>query len=113
MGHGGMAGHMPSPEMIEKAKERYKSDPDSIPAPMRDMLKQMIEADEKAEKKDKTKDDEYKRSKTMQQGPIGSGRPSPQMLEAMKKKYKEDPSSVPEHMRAHLEKMIKEDEDKE
>jgi ABC-type multidrug transport system fused ATPase/permease subunit len=112
MGHGGMAGHMPSPEMIEKAKERYKSDPDSIPAPMRDMLKQMIEADEKAEKKDKTKDDEYKRSKTMQQGPIGSGRPSPQMLEAMKKKYKEDPSSVPEHMRAHLEKMIKEDEDK-
>jgi len=113
MGHGGMAGHMPSPEMIEKAKERYKSDPDSIPAPMRDMLKQMIEADEKAEKKDKTKDDEYKRSKTMQQGPLGSGRPSPQMLEALKKKYKEDPSSVPEHMLAHLKKMIKEDEDKE
>ena len=109
MGHGGMGGGMPSPEMIEKAKERYKSDPDSIPAPMREMLKQMVEADEKAEKKDKTKDDEHKRSKTMQQGPIGSGRPSPQMLEAMKEKYKEDPSSVPEHMREIFEKMIKEE----
>jgi ABC-type multidrug transport system fused ATPase/permease subunit len=112
MGHGGMGGGMPSPEMIEQAKERYKSDPDSIPAPMRDMLKQMIEADEMADKKDKPKDDEYSRSKTMQQGPIGSGRPSPQMIEDLKKRYKEDPSSVPEHMRAHLEKMIKEEEDK-
>ena len=111
MGHGGMG--QPSPEMIEKMKERYKSDPDSIPAPMREMLKQMIEADDMGDKKDKPKDDEYSRSKTQQQGPIGSGRPSPQMMKELMEKYKQDPSSVPEHMHAHFEKMIKEEEDKE
>jgi ATP-binding cassette subfamily B protein len=109
-GHGGMGGGMPSQEMIEEAKEKYKADPESIPAPFRDMLKQMIEAEEMADKKDKTKD-EIERSKTMQQGPIGSGRPSPQMLEMMKEKYKEDPSSVPEHMHAVFEKMIKEEDE--
>ncbi|MHA2158828.1 MAG: hypothetical protein ACXABE_08000, partial [Candidatus Thorarchaeota archaeon] len=117
MGHGGMEGGMggmrPSPEMIEKIKEQYKSDPDSIPAPMREMLKQMIEAEEMGDKKDKPKDDEYSRSKTQQQGPIGSGRPSPQMMKDLMEKYKQDPSSVPEHMHAHFEKMIKEEEDKE
>jgi 2-oxoglutarate dehydrogenase complex dehydrogenase (E1) component-like enzyme len=99
--------------MIEKIKEQYKSDPDSIPAPMREMLKQMIEAEEMGDKKDKPKDDEYSRSKTQQQGPIGSGRPSPQMMKDLMEKYKQDPSSVPEHMHAHFEKMIKEEEDKE
>jgi hypothetical protein len=71
----------------------------------------MIEADDMGDKKDKPKDDEYSRSKTQQQGPIGSGRPSPQMMEDLKKRYKEDPSSVPEHMRAHIQKMIEIDED--
>jgi len=106
---GGHAGMKPSPEMIEKIKERYKSDPDSIPPPIREMLKEMMDVDEMSEKSGKTKDDEFKRAKTMQQGPIGSGRPSPQMIEEMKKRYKEDPSSIPEHMRAHLEKLIKEE----
>ncbi|MFW9794731.1 MAG: ATP-binding cassette domain-containing protein, partial [Candidatus Thorarchaeota archaeon] len=113
MGHGGTGGMKPSPDMIEKIKEKYKSDPDSIPEPMREMLKQMIGANEMTDKKDKQKDDEYSRSKTQQQGPIGSGRPSPQMMEAMKEKYKEDPSSVPAHMHEIFEKMIREEEAEE
>jgi ABC-type multidrug transport system ATPase subunit len=114
-GHGGMpsGGMRASPEMIQKMKEQYKSDPDSIPPPMREMLKQMIEADEMSDKKEKPKDDELSRSKTIQQGPIGSGRPSPQMIEALKEKYKEDPSSIPEHMHAHIEKMIKEESEED
>ena len=71
------------------------------------------EADEMGDEKDKPKDDEYSRSKTQQQGPSGSGRPSPQMMKELMEKYKQDPSSVPEHMHAHFEKVIKEEEDKE
>ncbi|MFW9981061.1 MAG: ATP-binding cassette domain-containing protein [Candidatus Thorarchaeota archaeon] len=106
MGHGGMGDMKPSPEMIEMIKERFKSDPDSIPAPMREMLKQMFEDDDMADKKN----DEYLRSKTQQQGPIGSGRPSPQMMNELKEKYKKDPSSVPVHMHEIFERMIKEEE---
>lgn len=110
-GHGGLSdgGVRPSPEMIEKIKEQFKSNPDSIPPPMHEILKQMIEADEMSDKKSKPNDDELKRSKTIQQGPIGSGRPSPQMIEALKERYKKDPSSIPKHMHAHIEKMIKEE----
>ncbi|MFX1369369.1 MAG: ABC transporter ATP-binding protein [Promethearchaeota archaeon] len=109
--HGGMpVGELePTPEMIERIRERLKSDPDSIPPQMREMLREMIEADGEGDKKDKPKDDELARSGTMQQGPVGSGRPSPQMIKALKERYKEDPSSIPKHMHAHIEKMIKEE----
>jgi ABC-type multidrug transport system ATPase subunit len=104
----GMGGMKPTPEMIEKIRERFESDPDSIPGPMREMLQQMFEVDKVSDK-----EDDYKRSKTQQQGPIGSGRPSPQMMRELKEKYKEDPSSVPEHMHATVERMIEEEEKEE
>ncbi|MFW9869947.1 MAG: ABC transporter transmembrane domain-containing protein [Candidatus Thorarchaeota archaeon] len=106
MAHGAMGDMKPSPEMIEKIKERFKSDPDSIPAPMREMLKQMFEVDDMTDKKN----DEYGRSKTQQQGPLGSGRPTPQMMRELKEKYKKDPSSVPAHMHEIFERMIQEED---
>ncbi|MFW9769451.1 MAG: ABC transporter ATP-binding protein [Candidatus Thorarchaeota archaeon] len=105
MSHG-MSGMNHSPEMIERIRERYQNDPDSIPEPMREMLEQMFEADKMTDKKE----DEYSRSKTQQQGPLGSGRPSPQMMRELKEKYKEDPSSVPTHMHEIFERMIEEEE---
>jgi ATP-binding cassette subfamily B protein len=111
MGHGGMGGGMkPSPEMIEKIKEQYKADPDSIPAPMREMLKQMIEAEEMGDDKKK---ELGKRETTGHGGPIGSGRPTPEMIEKLKEQYKTDPDSLPPNVREMIARRIVEDEPSE
>jgi ABC-type multidrug transport system fused ATPase/permease subunit len=110
MGHGGMGGGMPSPEMIEQAKARYKSDPDSIPSPMREMLKQMIEAEEMTDDKKK---ELGKREMAGHGGPIGSGRPTPEMIEKMKEQYKVDPESLPPNVREMIARRIAEDEESE
>jgi ABC-type multidrug transport system fused ATPase/permease subunit len=112
--HGGMGGDMggmkPSPEMIEKIKERYKSDPDSIPAPMREMIEKMIAAEgiPDAKKKKLGKAEMIGHS-----GPAGSGRPSPEMIEKMKEQYKSDPDSIPPNIRVMLERMIEAEEMKD
>ncbi len=104
MGMGGMgmmAGMQPSPEMMEKIMERYKSDPESIPEPMREMIKKMVE------NKEKDESGKVHASETVGHGgPIGSGRPSPEMMKRLLEQYKKDPSSVPAHMHSHFEKML-------
>jgi ABC-type multidrug transport system ATPase subunit len=110
MGHGGMGGMNPSPEMIDKIKEQYKSDPDSIPAPMREMLKQMIEAEEMSDEKKK---ELGKRETTGHGGPIGSGRPTPEMIEKLKEQYKTDPDSLPPNVREMIARRIDADEQSE
>ena len=109
MGHGGMGGGMkPSPEMIEKIKERYKSDPDSIPPAMREMIEKMIEVDSMSDDK-KTK--VGKQETIGHGGPIGSGRPTPEMIEKLKEQYKTDPDSLPPNVREMIARRISEDED--
>ena len=109
--HGGMGGGMgemkPTPEMIEKIKERYKSDPDSIPAPMREMIERMIEAENPPDNKTK---EPTQKEMIGHSGPAGSGRPSPEMIEMMKERYKSDPDSTPPNMRAMIERMIEAEE---
>jgi hypothetical protein len=97
----------PSPEMIEKIKEQYKSDPDSIPLPMREMPEKMIEAEEMTDEK---KDEIGKRETTGHGGPIGSGRPSPEMIEKLKEQYKTDPDSLPPNVREMITRRIAEDD---
>jgi ATP-binding cassette subfamily B protein len=104
---GGMGGMKPSPEMIEKIKEQYKSDPDSIPPPMREMIEKMISAEEKP---DDSKEEMGKQEMVGVSGPAGSGRPSPEMIEKMKERYKSDPDSIPPNMRAMLERLIEAEE---
>jgi len=104
---GGMGGMNPSPEMIEKIKERYKSDPDSIPLPMREILEKMFEAEEMTDGKKK---ELGKREMSGHGGPIGSGRPSPEMIEKMKEQYKADPDSLPPNVREMIARRIAEDE---
>ena len=106
-GHGGMGGGMggmkPTPEMMEKIKERYKSDPDSIPEPMREMIKKMVENEEK---EGLSKDEKVRSEETIGHGgPIGSGRPSPEMMKRMYEQWKKDPDSVPAHMHDHFKRM--------
>jgi ATP-binding cassette subfamily B protein len=114
MGHGGMGGSMggmrPSPEMIEKMKEQYRSDPDSIPTPMREMFQQMIEVEEMT--KDR-KEEVGKREMSGHGGPIGSGRPTPEMIEKMKEQYKADPDSLPPNVREMIARRIAADEESE
>ena len=107
MGQGGMGGGMtPTPEMIEKLKERFKSDPNSIPEPMREMIAKMIE-NENQDGNDKESGEKVPPEETVGHGgPIGSGRPSPDMIKRMLEQYKTDPESVPEHMREHFKKML-------
>ncbi|MHA1288643.1 MAG: ATP-binding cassette domain-containing protein, partial [Candidatus Thorarchaeota archaeon] len=107
MGMGGMGGMKPTPEMMEKIKERYKSDPDSIPEPMREMIKKMAENEEKQGESEEVRDEET----VGHGGPIGSGRPSPEMMKRMLEQYKKDPDSVPAHMRDHFKKMLEKEEE--
>ncbi len=112
MGHGGMGmGMKPSPEQMEKMKKKYKSDPDSIPEPMREMIAKMIEKEnqdgDKKESEDKVRSEET----IGYGGPSGSGRPSPEMMKRMLKQYKTDPESVPEHLREHFKKMLEESDE--
>jgi ABC-type glutathione transport system ATPase component len=108
MGHGGMGGMKPSPEMIEKIKERYKKDPDSIPAPMREMIEQMFEVEKMGDDKKK----EVGKQETIgHSGPIGSGRPTPEMIEKLKEQYKTDPDSLPPNVREMIARRIAEDEE--
>ena len=107
MGHGGMGGMKPSPEMIEKIKERYKKDPSSIPPAMRDMIKQMIEVEKMGDDKKK----EVGKQETVGHGgPIGSGRPTPEMIEKLKEQYKTDPDSLPPNVREMIARRIADDE---
>jgi ABC-type multidrug transport system fused ATPase/permease subunit len=109
MGHGGMGGGMkPSPEMIEKIKERYQSDPDSIPPAMREMIEKMIEVDSMG---DDTKTKVGKQETIGHGGPIGSGRPTPEMIEKLKEQYKTDPDSLPPNVREMIARRISEDEE--
>ncbi|MHA2057773.1 MAG: ABC transporter ATP-binding protein, partial [Candidatus Thorarchaeota archaeon] len=114
MGHGemggGMGGMRPSPEMIEKMKEQYKADPDSISPPMREMFKKMIEAEEMTDDK---KEDVGKREMAGHGGPIGSGRPTPEMIEKLKEQYKTDPDSLPPNVREMIARRIADDEESE
>ncbi len=104
MSMGGMGGMQPSPEMMEKIKERYKSDPDSIPKHFREMIKKMVENEEKDESP--SKEDKVRPEETIGHGgPIGSGRPSPEMMKRLFEQYKKDPDSVPAHMHDHFKKM--------
>jgi ABC-type multidrug transport system fused ATPase/permease subunit len=104
MGMGGMGGMRPSPEMMEKIKERYKSDPDSIPKPFREMIKKMVENEEKD--KGLSKDEKVRSEETIGHGgPIGSGRPSPEMMKKLLEQWKKDPDSVPAHMHDHFKRM--------
>ncbi|MFW9963824.1 MAG: ABC transporter ATP-binding protein [Candidatus Sifarchaeia archaeon] len=112
MSHGGMGGGMggmkPSPEMIERMKDLYKSDPDSIPPPMREMLEKMIEV---KEMNDDKKRELGKRELSGHSGPIGSGRPSPEMIESLKEKYRSDPKSLPPNVREMIARRIAEEEE--
>jgi 2-oxoglutarate dehydrogenase complex dehydrogenase (E1) component-like enzyme len=105
-----MGGMRPSPEMIKKMKEQYKADPDSIPPPMREMFKKMIEAEEMTDDK---KEDVGKREMAGHGGPIGSGRPTPEMIEKMKEQYKADPDSLPPNVREMIARRIADDEESE
>ena len=108
--HGGMGGMKPSPEMMEKMKEMYKSDPDSIPEPMREMIKKMVDNEEKDGPQGES--EEVRTEETVGHGgPIGSGRPSPEMIKRMLEQYKKDPESVPAHMREHFQKMLEKEEE--
>jgi len=104
----GMGGMKPSPEMIEKIKEKYKKDPDSIPPPMRDMIKQMIEVEKMGDDK---KEKVGKQETIGHSGPIGSGRPTPEMIEKLKEQYKNDPDSLPPNVREMIARRIAEDEE--
>ena len=112
MGHAGFGGSMggmrPSPEMIEKIREKYKSDPDSIPPPMREMIEKMIEADNMVDDK---KEKVGKQETIGHGGPIGSGRPTPEMIEKLKEQYKTDPDSLPPNVREMIARRIAEDEE--
>jgi ABC-type multidrug transport system ATPase subunit len=110
MGHGGMGEMQPSPEMIEKIKERYELDPDSIPAPMREMIEKVIEAENVTDDKRK---ELGKRETTGHSGPIGSGRPTPEMIEKLKEQYKTDPDSLPPNVREMIARRIAEEEGSE
>jgi len=115
MGHGGMGGGMggmkPTPEMIEKMKKRFQSDPDSMPEPMREMIAKMIE-NENQDGNNKESEDKVQPEETVGHGgPIGSGRPSPDMMKRLLEQYKTDPESVPEHMREHFKKMLEESDE--
>ena len=106
---GGMGGMKPTPEMMEKIKERYKSDPDSIPEPMREMIKKMVENEENKGKL--SKDEKVRSEETVGHGgPIGSGRPTPEMIEKLKEQYKTDPDSLPPNVREMIARRIAEDE---
>ncbi|MFW9835376.1 MAG: ABC transporter ATP-binding protein, partial [Candidatus Thorarchaeota archaeon] len=105
----GMGGGMkPSPEMIEKIKERYQSDPDSIPPAMREMIEKMIEVDSMGDDKKKKVG---KQETIGHGGPLGSGRPTPEMIEKLKEQYKTDPDSLPPNVREMIARRISEDED--
>jgi ATP-binding cassette subfamily B protein len=104
---GGMGGMKPTPEMIEKIKERYRANPDSIPEPMREMIKKMAEKNEKQGESEEVRTEET----VGHGGPIGSGRPSPEMMKRLLEQYKRDPESVPAHMRDHFEKMLEEEKE--
>jgi hypothetical protein len=43
-------------------------------------------------------------------GPIGSGRPSPEMIEKLKEQYKTDPDSLPPNVREMVARRLAEDE---
>ena len=104
MGMSHMGGMQPTPEMMEQIKERYKSDPDSIPKPFREMVKKMVENEEKDE--GLSKDEKVRSEETIGHGgPIGSGRPSPDMMKRLYEQYKKDPDSVPAHMHDHFKRM--------
>jgi ATP-binding cassette subfamily B protein len=105
---GGMSGMKPTPEMMEMIKERYKSDPDSIPKPMREMIKKMVENEENDGKL--SKDEKVRSEETIGHGgPIGSGRPSPEMMKRLLEQWKKDPDSVPAHMHDHFKRMSEEE----
>ncbi len=106
-GRGGMGGmETPTPEMIEKMKKRYKSDPDSIPGPMREMIAKMIE-DENQDNNNEDLEKVPPEETVGYGGPSGSGRPSPEMMKRMHEQYKKDSDSVPAHMHDHFKRMSK------
>jgi ABC-type multidrug transport system ATPase subunit len=110
-GMGAMGGMRSTPEMIERAKERYKSDPDSIPEPFREMIKKMVENEENGTDDGDGKDTVRHEETVGHGGPIGSGRPSPEMMKRLLEQYKKDPNSVPAHMHSHFEKMLQNEEE--
>jgi hypothetical protein len=103
-----MGGMTPSPEMIKELKERYKSDPDSIPSPMREMFGKMFEAEDMTDDKKK---ELGKRETSGHGGPIGSGRPTPEMIEKLKEQYKDNPDSLPPNVREMIARRIAEDKE--
>lgn len=107
MGHGGMGGMgmKPTPEMIEKMKKRYKSDPDSMPEPMRAMIAKMLENENQDDTNGGSEEKDQSEETVGYGGPSGSGRPSPEMMKKMLEQYKKDPDSVPLHMRDHFKRM--------
>ncbi len=107
-GRGGMGGGMmkPTPEMIEKMKKRFKSDPDSMPEPMREMISKMLD-DENQDGNNEDLDKVPPEETVGYGGPSGSGRPSPEMMERLHEQYKKDPDSVPAHMHDHFKRMSK------
>ena len=110
MGHSGMGGSMggmkPPPEMVEKLKERFKTDPDSIPPQFRAMLEKSFEEENMTDDKKKKLG---KQELSGHGGPIGSGRPSPEMIEKLKEQYKADPDSLPPNVREMVARRMAED----
>ena len=111
MGHSGMGGSMggmkPPPEMVEKLKERFKTDPDSIPPQFHDMIEKLFEEEKMTDGKKK---ELGKEELSGHSGPIGSGRPSPEMIERLKEQYKTDPESLPPNVREMVARSIAKDE---
>ena len=111
LSHSGMGGSMsgmkPSPEMIEKLKARFKTDPDSIPPQFHDMLERSFEEENMTDDKKKKLG---KQELSGHGGPIGSGRPSPEMIEKLKEQYRADPDSLPPNVREMVARSMAEDD---
>ena len=102
-----MGGMKPPPEMVEKLKERFKTDPDSIPPQFHDMIEKLFEEEKMTDGKKK---ELGKEELSGHSGPIGSGRPSPEMIERLKEQYKTDPESLPPNVREMVARSIAKDE---
>ncbi|MHA1966143.1 MAG: hypothetical protein ACW97G_16325 [Candidatus Thorarchaeota archaeon] len=62
---------------------------------------------------DDKKEDVGKREMAGHGGPIGSGRPTPEMIEKLKEQYKTDPDSLPPNVREMIARRIADDEESE
>jgi ATP-binding cassette subfamily B multidrug efflux pump len=107
---GSMGGMKPSPETIQMLTEQYKSDPESIPPQVRAMFETMTEMKNMT---DDEKTELGKRELSGHGGPIGSGRPSPEMIKSLMKQYKTDPESLPPNVREMIARRITEEESAE